>query len=99
MTCTCAQDLKKKLTGHLEDKVRSETGFQKVERGGFNHGIFLLLDSDSKAPFSIPFTLEYTRKAKSSGNVRTYKEETMVLPTFCPFCGKPYNGGEEGAGK
>ena len=89
MACICSEDLRNRLVAHLEAKVKTSTGFQEVKSGRFNNGIFLLVDSDSTAPFSIPFTMEYTRKAKS-GNVRTYKEETMVLPTFCPFCGKSF---------
>lgn len=98
MTCTCAQDLGKKIKAHLEDKVKTSPGFQEVTRGRFKNGIFLLVDSDSKTPLSIPFEIEYTRKAKS-GNVRTYKYETMILPTFCPFCGKLYNEKEGNSDK
>jgi hypothetical protein len=99
MACTCIADLKKRLTGHLEDKVKTSPGFEEVKSGNFDNGIFLLMDSDSKAPVSLPFTLEYTRRAKSSGNVRTYKETTQVLPTHCPFCGKPFNDEDKSEGE
>jgi hypothetical protein len=84
------EKLTEKIKEKLEREVSRAPGYQGVVEACFTNRIFMLLGSDSNAPISIPFQIKYTRKAKS-GNVRTYKEESQILPSYCPFCGEKYN--------
>jgi hypothetical protein len=90
--CDCEKSMAKKLTEHVLKEIEKEPGFQKINNSFFTNQTFVIASSGvSTAPIIIPFTVEYTRRAKTSGNVRGYKKSTFIKPAFCPFCGQAYN--------
>lgn len=90
--CNCANEISEKLVDHVKKEIETEPGFQKIEASYFSNRVFVIAESGlTSAPIIIPFKVEYTRKAKTSGKVRTYKKETSIRPSFCPFCGQEYD--------
>jgi len=90
--CNCAKEMTETLKGYVKSQIENEPGFQKIEDAYFTNSVFVMSNNKlTTAPIIIPFKVEYTRKAKTSGKVRTYKKETNIRPSFCPFCGEEYN--------
>ncbi len=88
--CDCAKLIAEKIKGHVVKEIEKEPGYQGVNDAYFtNQTLVLSKNGLTHAPIWVPFTVKYTRKAKN-GNVREYKRETSIRPSFCPFCGKEY---------
>jgi hypothetical protein len=84
--------MSEKLVGHIKEKIEKEPGFQKIEDSYFTNRVYCFSkEGQCTSPIIIPFMVEYTRKAKGSGNIRTYKHKTSIKPSFCPFCGIAYD--------
>ena len=80
---------------HLGDCLDVMKGFQEITLSRFKNLPFIISDSRlEQKKIAMPFLVEYTRKAKTSGKVRTYKKEISMFPSHCPFCGKEYEDKE-----
>lgn len=92
--CDCFKKMSDLLKEKCIEKVKDEHGFQDVKDFGFVNSPWLVLDSDlnlrKTAPFFMPFEITYTRKAKTTGNVREYKKKIDFFPSHCPICGEKY---------
>ena len=91
MTCNCLEEVEEEIKKLILKEISDEIGFQKITSSRFKHLPFLILDSKVSQKIAMPFIVEYERKAKTSGKVRTYKKETNIFPSFCPFCGVKYD--------
>ena len=89
--CDCEKTMGELLKKELKKRVENEPGFQEIKDSYFANKVYVLTDNSLNiAPIMLPYKIEYTRKAKSSGKVRTYKKEINIRPSFCPFCGVKY---------
>ena len=89
--CDCYDMINEKLTEVVQEKIKKEVGFLHVENSGFKHEPFYLEENKGdKAPFFLPFVVEYERKSKKSGKVRSYKKTVNFFPSHCPVCGEKY---------
>jgi hypothetical protein len=93
--CDCAERTLEQLNPKFLEQLKTEIGFQNIEDIDYKNRIWMVLnkdlsESDTQPPFSIPVQATYTRKAKGSGNVREYKKQYSIIPSFCPMCGEKY---------
>ncbi|MEJ2043666.1 MAG: hypothetical protein P8X74_03785 [Reinekea sp.] len=93
--CDCFKKISELLKEKCLESVKDQVGFQDLTDSGFVNSPCLVLDSDMNqrktAPFYMPFEIKYTRKAKTTGNVREYKKTIDFFPSHCPICGEKYN--------
>lgn len=93
--CDCIKTMSETILSHVKVDIENEPGFQKIEDSYFKNRVYTLSDNGlNTSPILLPFKVEYTRKAKRPGNVRTYKKEISILTSFCPFCGHEYGKDE-----
>jgi len=90
--CDCHNKIKNLLAENVLKSIKNEVGFIDITSSQFdNEPLYFSGNDGSKSPIFIPFTVEYERKAKKSGNVRTYKSRVNYFPSFCPSCGEEYD--------
>lgn len=90
--CDCVNELTDRLkTKLIEDLKKNDTGFINLESARFAHRIFPFSGSGKNpATVALNFNYEYLRKLKNDKE-KIKKDSTNILPSYCPFCGKPYN--------
>ena len=89
--CECIEKTTNEVEKHILKEIKREIGFQDVTASYFENVPFLIVGSTiEQRKIALPFIVEYQRKGKKSGKVRTYKKNTTVFPTYCPFCGEEY---------
>ncbi|MCK5607800.1 hypothetical protein KAR91_38310 [Candidatus Pacearchaeota archaeon] len=90
--CDCINEYSEKITEKAKPDLEKTTGFVGIVQSGFVNEIYVDMDSSTtKVPLLIPFEIEYERRAKSSGNIRTCTKKISFIPSFCPICGEKYD--------
>ena len=90
--CDCIKKVKEEMKKRAEVDIKREHGFQEITDAYFTNAILMMADPESpRPPFTIPFEVHYTRKGKTSGNVRPYKKKINFMPSHCPVCGEKYS--------
>ena len=90
--CNCINEYSEIITEKTKPKLEKEPGFVKITESGFVNEIYVNMNSDKpKIPILLPFEIDYERRAKKSGNIRTYKKKISCIPSFCPICGGKYD--------
>lgn len=93
--CECFREISELLRDRALKGAKEEVGFQELKDYKFVNSPWLVLDQDlnlrKTAPFYMPFEIKYTRKAKTTGNVREYKKSINFFPSHCPVCGEKYD--------
>ena len=80
--CNCIEKTSKALEKKILKTVGKETGFVGITSSGFENEVLLMTGNGSKVPIVIPFIVEYQRKSKVSGNIKTYKKKVNYFPSF-----------------
>ena len=90
--CNCIEKIREQLKIRVEEEIKNYHGYQGITSAHFTNEILMMADPKSpKPPFTIPFQVEYTRKGKKSGNIRSYKKKINFMPSHCPVCGEKYD--------
>lgn len=89
--CDCISEITLRLKTDITEKIlKKDEGFIKLESANFAHRILALSGSTVNPPsVALDFEYEYLRKLKN-GKEKIKKDSINMLPSFCPFCGKPY---------
>jgi hypothetical protein len=87
-SCDCLIESEKKMIAHVKEALSKEQSVDSWNErdSGYTTKAFFFTGGTK---LTLPFEVKYTplKKDGTQGKEKVYK--TSILPSYCPFCGKP----------